>query len=320
VNREAPELSPEARRLISDARGVDDPTAEDQARVKARWLASVAAVAGVSSLTEAARAAGGIGWGLKAAGAALVLAAGTIGLYVALPPGTADEAKRAAAPLPAWSGTTHDRHEKTPAGEHQALTNQPAKKLDDGVAPAPVRPPPSGATVDSEAFAVPVVVPPPVVPLVQAASPAPSVLEPAEVPTREGVALDVGVEAPATEATVAVRQPVVRPAVARVPRRQRPGRAGNSATSWRCSPTCAAAFRRVARPGHWSCWGSIDPGLVDRSWEWKPTPCGSTRSARRGSATPPRPALERSRRIGPALRWNGVLAQPAHSFLASSLV
>jgi hypothetical protein len=221
VNREAPELSPEARRLISDARGVDDPTAEDQARVKARWLASVAAVAGVSSLTEAARAAGGIGWGLKAAGAALVLAAGTIGLYVALPPGTADEAKRAAAPLPAWSGTTHDRHEKTPAGEHQALTNQPAKKLDDGVAPAPVRPPPSGATVDSEAFAVPVVVPPPVVPLVQAASPAPSVLEPAEVPTREGVALDVGVEAPATEATVAVRQPVVRPAVARVPRRAR---------------------------------------------------------------------------------------------------
>jgi hypothetical protein len=189
----------------------------------------------VSSLTEAARAAGGIGWGLKAAGAALVLAAGAIGLYVALPPGTADEAKRAAAPLPAWSGTTHARHEKTPAGERQALTNQPAKKLDDGVAPAPVRPPPSGATVDPEAFAVPVVVPPPVVPLVQAASPAPSVLEPAEVPTREGVALDVGVEAPATEATVAVRRPVVRQAVARVPRRSR-GSAGRNNPSAAVAP------------------------------------------------------------------------------------
>jgi hypothetical protein len=36
---------------------------------------------------------------------------------------------------------------------------------------------------------------------------------------RGGVALDVGVEAPVTGATVAVRQPVVREAVARVPRR-----------------------------------------------------------------------------------------------------
>jgi hypothetical protein len=221
VNKEAPELSPEARRLIHAARGVDDPTAEDQARVKARWLASVAAVAGVSSLTEAARAAGGIGWGLKAAGAALVLAAGAIGLYVALPPDTANEAKRAGAPLPAWSGTTHARHEKTPAGEHQALANQPAEKLDDGVAAAPPRPSPSQGAVEPEAFIVPAVSPPPVVPSVEIASPAPSVLEPAEVPTREGVALDVGVEAPATEATVAVREPVARQAAARLPRRQR---------------------------------------------------------------------------------------------------
>ena len=87
MNNQAPELSPEARRLINEARGADDPTAEDHARVKARWLASVAAVAGVSSLTEAARAAGGIGWGFKAAGAALVIAAGAIGLNFALDTG-----------------------------------------------------------------------------------------------------------------------------------------------------------------------------------------------------------------------------------------
>ena len=70
MNNDAPELSPEARRIINEARGFDDPSPEDRARVKARWLAGVAAVAGVSSLTEAARAAGGLGWGLKAAGAA----------------------------------------------------------------------------------------------------------------------------------------------------------------------------------------------------------------------------------------------------------
>lgn len=228
MNKQAPELSPEARRLISDARGVDDPTEDDQARVKARWLASVAAVAGVSSLTEAARAAGGIGWGLKAAGAALVVAAGAIGLYVALPSDGAQPAKNAAAPLPEWSGTTHERHEKTPAGERLALSNPSSQKHDDGVAPALVRPSPARAGVESEAFAVPVMSPPPVVPSIEAASPAPSVLEPAEVPTREGIALDVGVEAPATEVTVAAQGPAVRPAVARVTRRARtsvPGRA-----------------------------------------------------------------------------------------------
>jgi len=107
VNNLPPDLSPEARRLINAAQGADDPTTEDQARVKARWLAGVAAVAGVSSLTEAARAAGGIGWGLKAVGAAVAIVAGAIGLYAALPEnGGPSEA------APAWAGRTHERHEK----------------------------------------------------------------------------------------------------------------------------------------------------------------------------------------------------------------
>jgi hypothetical protein len=113
VNNQGPELSPEARRLINEARGADDPTAEDHARVKARWLASVAAVAGLSSLTEAARAAGGIGWGFKAAGAALVIAAGAIGLNFALDAGVSTDAN-APAPLPGWSGNAPERFQKTP--------------------------------------------------------------------------------------------------------------------------------------------------------------------------------------------------------------
>ena len=108
MNNLPPDLSPEARRLINAARGADDPTAEDQARVKTRWLAGVAAVAGVSSLTEAARAAGGIGWGLKAVGAAVAIAAGAIGLYVALP----DDGARSGEASPAWAGRTHERHDK----------------------------------------------------------------------------------------------------------------------------------------------------------------------------------------------------------------
>jgi hypothetical protein len=111
VNNEAPELSPEARRIISEARGFDDPTPEDRARVKTRWLASVAALAGVSSLTEAARAAGGIGWGVKAVGAAFALVAGAIGLYVALPSDSGREPHAAQAPT--WKGETHERFEKT---------------------------------------------------------------------------------------------------------------------------------------------------------------------------------------------------------------
>lgn len=126
MNNQAPELSPEARRLINEARGADDPTAEDHARVKARWLASVAAVAGVSSLTEAARAAGGIGWGFKAAGAALAIAAGAIGLNFALDAGnSADSSANPAetaqeAPLPGWNGSSPERFQKTPRSRSEA--------------------------------------------------------------------------------------------------------------------------------------------------------------------------------------------------------
>jgi len=119
VNNHPPELSPEARRIISDARGVDDPSEDDRARVKTRWLASVAAVAGVSSLTEAARAAGGIGWGMKSVGAALALVAGAVGIYVALPKDEpAVDARRSAEP-PAWAGTSHEK--TPPPSEPEAL-------------------------------------------------------------------------------------------------------------------------------------------------------------------------------------------------------
>jgi hypothetical protein len=120
VNNEAPELSSEARRIISEARGFDDPTPDDRARVKSRWLASVAALAGVSSLTEAARAAGGVGWGIKAVGATLALVAGAIGLYVALPSESGREPH--ATPPPAWAGETHERFQKSPSGAREAAS------------------------------------------------------------------------------------------------------------------------------------------------------------------------------------------------------
>jgi hypothetical protein len=162
VNNQPPDLSPEARRLINAARGSDDPTAEDEARVKARWLASVAAVAGVSSLTEAARAAGGIGWGLKAAGAALVIAAGALSLNFALESDsatpdsatpdsatpdsatpdsvTADSAiKKQTATLPGLDGNPHERFQKTPSARSESnarplAASQPSL----AVAPVPV--------------------------------------------------------------------------------------------------------------------------------------------------------------------------------------
>jgi len=79
------ELSATARQIIADARGADDPTAEDEARVKARWLAGIAAGAGVSSLTEAVRAAAGSGWGLKVAAMVAAAAAASVGVYLGWP-------------------------------------------------------------------------------------------------------------------------------------------------------------------------------------------------------------------------------------------
>jgi hypothetical protein len=80
-----PELSTAARQLIADARGADDPSAEDEARVKARWLAGIAAGAGVSSLSEAVRAAASTGWGLKVGAMAAALAAAAAGVVLGWP-------------------------------------------------------------------------------------------------------------------------------------------------------------------------------------------------------------------------------------------
>lgn len=80
-----PELSAAARQLIAEARGADDPSAEDEARVKARWLAGIAAGAGVSSLSEAVRAAATTGWGLKAGALVAALAAATAGVLLGWP-------------------------------------------------------------------------------------------------------------------------------------------------------------------------------------------------------------------------------------------
>jgi hypothetical protein len=251
VNNQAPELSPEARRIIGDARGADDPTAEDQSRVKARWLASVVAVAGVSSLTEAARAAGGIGWGLKVAGAALVMAAGAIGLYVALPSDAGRDVPHGAkSEAVARSGAIRGRFEKTPSGEHDALEGDAVKGnprkanvREDAELSAGAHAPTAPEAGPAALLAVPVIAAPSVAPVVDAvpraetAQPAPSVLEPAEVPTREGSALAVGVDAPATEAKAGPAAQVPTPAAARdskglrrepVAARAKPARAGAS--------------------------------------------------------------------------------------------
>lgn len=200
MNNQAPELSPEARRLISAARGADDPTPEDQARVKARWLASVAAVAGVSSLTEAARAAGGIGWGLKAAGAALVIAAGAVGLNFALDDGTAEpktaesraaESKaaesKAASPLPGIELGSPERFQKTP----------PARRASED--PAAATPPSSADAIDAEPVtAEPIGLEPSTV------TPPPSVGSPALLPSEQiADARPILAVAPAAGATAA---------------------------------------------------------------------------------------------------------------------
>lgn len=202
MNNRDSELSPEARRIIDAARGADDPTAEDQTRVKARWLAGVAAVAGVSSLTEAARAAGGIGWGLKAVGAAVAIAAGAIGLYVALP---ADGGARSEASIPAGAGQSHERHEKTFASsQHEVPAGENATQP---VASPRVEAAPAASARDGEpAVLAPVPVLVPADPPVAVAEPLPS--EPAASPApdvrADRPALDVPAR-PARERAVASR-------------------------------------------------------------------------------------------------------------------
>jgi hypothetical protein len=190
---------------------------------------------------------------LKVAGAALVMAAGAIGLYVALPSDAGrDMPHGAKSEAVARSGAIRGRFEKTPSGEHDALEGDAVKghprkaNVREGNAElaagehAPT-PPEAGPAAP---LAVPVVAAPSVAPVVDAvpraetAQPAPSVLEPAEVTTREGSPLAVGVDAPATEAKAgpaAVQVPT--PAAARdskgprrepVAARAKPARAGAS--------------------------------------------------------------------------------------------
>lgn len=205
MNNEGPELSAEARRIISAARGSDDPTREDHDRVKARWLAGVAALAGVSSLAEAARAAGGIGWGLKAAGVAL---AGAIGLYLALPGELprGSEPKAAEAPA-AWRGVTHERHQKTAPGTvTQALP--PAPLPSESVA-APVASP---SVTAPPAVSVPVVAP------VVVEQPAPPGASAEVLPSEEvagGTEVAEGLPAPRPVAVTARRKAKGKAAVAR---------------------------------------------------------------------------------------------------------
>lgn len=77
------ELSPDARQVIADCRMFGEPSDADRERVRARWLATVAAGTGLASLSTAARAAGTTGWGVKTAGIALAVAAGAAGLFIA---------------------------------------------------------------------------------------------------------------------------------------------------------------------------------------------------------------------------------------------
>jgi hypothetical protein len=135
-----PGLSDEARRLISDARGFDDPGPDDRERVKARWIASIAAGAGLSVLGAAARAGGGAGWGLKAAGLVVALAAGGAGLYTLLPSAVDSNAEKPRAtpvkPAPA-----------APAIEAPSTVPGPvdAPAVVEPVAAAPTLPEPAGA-------------------------------------------------------------------------------------------------------------------------------------------------------------------------------
>ncbi|MEO8180190.1 MAG: hypothetical protein ABI895_15245 [Deltaproteobacteria bacterium] len=136
------ELSASARQVISEARGADDPTAEDEARVKARWLAGIAAGAGVSSLSEAVRAAA-TGWGLKAGALAAALAAATVGVYLGWP--QLSESSRGAAPADSPTSTTSSPATSSPA------TSSPATSSPATSSPAPSNAAPSNAAPSNAA-------------------------------------------------------------------------------------------------------------------------------------------------------------------------
>jgi|SRR5688572_27146507 len=193
TERAGQELSAEARQLIANARGADDPTAEDESRVKARWLAGIAAGAGVSSLSEAVRAAASTGWtwGMKSAlvlGAAAVAA---VGVYLGWP----ESDSQRAAPEQAPRGAAAPAIAPSPGAPEAPVAEAPISKL---VAPqaaqgAPPTPPGEAA---------------PELPALEVTSPAPEAIAPAEAP----LANEVQAEPPATT------PPAARPARAARPR------------------------------------------------------------------------------------------------------
>jgi len=139
------ELSAAARQVIREARGADDPTAEDEARVKARWLAGIAAGAGVSSLSEAVRAAASTGWGLKAGALAAALAAAAAGVYLGWP--QLSESPRASTPASSVTGSpmTGSPAAGSPGASNAAPSPGPAPRPS-ATAPVTALPAPAGAS------------------------------------------------------------------------------------------------------------------------------------------------------------------------------
>ncbi len=151
-DRAGQELSAEARQLIANARDADDPTAEDEARVKARWLAGIAAGAGVSSLSEAVRAAASTGWswGMKSALLAGAAAVAAVSVYLGWP--EAEAPVKSPAPR---AGVAR------PAEPEQRLA-EPVPPSEPEIAPLELEPP-GGAEAEPPAQPEPLAVAPEVV-------------------------------------------------------------------------------------------------------------------------------------------------------------
>ena len=197
-----PELSAAARRLIADARGADEPSAEDEARVKARWLAGIAAGAGVSSLSEAVRAAASTGWGLKAGALVAALAAATAGVILGWPQTSGHPSSQEVSTVPAA------RTGREPAAAVQTVPAQPvvaAPVAQQPVAQQPVTPQPvAPQPVTEQPAAVPPSAPEVVKPAVEAAAPAETAVQqpqPAAVPPRAGELKEVRSSAPRAAAS-----------------------------------------------------------------------------------------------------------------------
>jgi len=207
-----PELSATARQLIADARGADEPSAEDEARVKARWLAGIAAGAGVSSLSEAVRAAASTGWGLKAGALVAALAAATAGVILGWPQTSGHPSSQEVSTVPAA------RTGREPAAAVQTVPAQPvvaAPVAQQPVAQQPVaqqpvaqqpvtQQPVAPQPVTEQPAAVPPSAPEVVKPAVEAAAPTEAAVQqpqPAAAPPRAGEVKEVRATAPRAAAS-----------------------------------------------------------------------------------------------------------------------